>query len=131
MACQVAPTASGRSTEELTKGDTSTRIQVKQTPVGETADFTPTGNGRDLRCRIEDNGIGRAQAAEINARNRISGKKQSLGTRLTNERVELLNAPGRQDYRVEITDLTGENGTGTVVTLILPLEFKSTAENQE
>ncbi len=76
---------------------------------------------RVLLCRIEDNGIGRARAAEINARTQISGKKQSLGTRLTRERVEWLNAPGRHDYRVEIADIAGENRSGTVVTLTLPL----------
>ncbi|MCK6691751.1 MAG: histidine kinase [Thermoanaerobaculia bacterium] len=75
-----------------------------------------------LHCRIRDNGIGRARAAEINARTRISEKKQSLGVKLTTERVELLNTPGRKDYRVEISDIAGENGAGTVVDLFLPLE---------
>lgn len=83
---------------------------------------TPTGDIPLLHCRIRDNGIGRARAAEINARTRISEKKQSLGLKLTTERVELLNAPGRKDYRVEISDIAGENDTGTAVDLFLPLE---------
>ena len=78
-----------------------------------------------LHCEIEDNGIGRARSAEINARTRISGKKQSLGTRLTTERVELLNAPGRQDYTVEIIDISGPDRTGTLVKLTLPMEFRN------
>lgn len=77
-----------------------------------------------LRCRIEDNGIGRARAAEINAKNRIGSKKQSLGTRITAERIDLLNVAGREDYTVEIVDISGENRSGTRVTLILPLEIR-------
>jgi LytS/YehU family sensor histidine kinase len=84
----------------------------------------PAADGKKyLHCTIEDNGIGRAQAAEINARTRISGKKQSLGSRLTTQRVELLNTPGNQDYTVEITDLSGTNTTGTLVTIRLPLVY--------
>lgn len=82
----------------------------------------PDANGRYLHCRIEDNGVGRAKAAEINARMRISEKKQSLGLKLTTERIELLNTPGHRDYRVEISDIAGENETGTAVDLYLPLE---------
>lgn len=83
---------------------------------------TPTGEIPLLHCRIGDNGVGRAKAAEINARTRISEKKQSLGLKLTTERVDLLNAPGRKDYRVEISDIAGEKETGTVVDLYLPME---------
>ena len=86
---------------------------------------TDPGGAPYLQCRIEDNGIGRTRAAVINARTRISGKKESLGMRLTTERVALLNPPGLQLYQVEITDITAENQSGTVVTLTLPLEFKS------
>lgn len=136
---EVTPTDSGHETVENVKTTPAGEQQKSMEAPGDPNQgsepgiprFAPTGSGRYLRCRIEDNGIGRAQAAEINARNRISGKKQSLGTRLTHERVELLNAPGRQDYRVEITDLAAENGTGTVVTLTLPLELKSTTENED
>lgn len=99
-------------------------LKVQIRPVSPIPDerTTPVADGGYLHCRIEDNGIGRARAAEINARTRISEKKQSLGTKLTTERIELLNAPGRQDYHVEISDISGENGTGTVVELYLPLE---------
>lgn len=79
--------------------------------------------GRLLRCQIEDNGIGRAHSAEINARSRISGKKQSLGTQLTTERVALLNAPGQHHYSVEITDIATENRCGTIVTVLLPFDI--------
>ncbi|MCB0531224.1 MAG: histidine kinase [Saprospiraceae bacterium] len=84
-----------------------------------------------LHCEIEDNGIGRAQAAEINARTRISGKKQSLGSRLTSQRVELLNTPGNQDYTVEITDLSGTDKTGTLVTILLPLEYTNNQDRND
>jgi len=99
-------------------------LKVQIRPVSPIPDgrTTPVADEEYLHCRIEDNGIGRARAAEINARTRISEKKQSLGTKLTTERIELLNASGRQDYRVEISDISGENGTGTVVELYLPLE---------
>ncbi|MCC6459862.1 MAG: histidine kinase [Saprospiraceae bacterium] len=76
-----------------------------------------------LRCCIEDNGIGRPASAHINQRTQIGGKKQSLGTQITAERIDLLNAAGRQDYRVTIEDRDEEKESGTRVTLLLPLEF--------
>ncbi|TNE59166.1 MAG: hypothetical protein EP344_09110 [Bacteroidetes bacterium] len=77
-----------------------------------------------LRGEVEDNGIGREKAAAINARMRISGKKQSLGMRLTRERIDLLNTPDEHLYTVEISDITGESATGTRVILLLPLVRK-------
>lgn len=106
------------------KGRLDIRLDLIDQPQAE-------GDRRMLRCRIADNGIGRPAAAEINVRRQISGKKRSLGTRLTAERVDLLNTPGQKAYSVEITDLAGENGTGTLVTLILPLNEKANNKDGE
>lgn len=73
-----------------------------------------------VKLIIEDNGIGRAAAREF----RKSEVYVPLAMKLTEKRVHVISQMG--DYkgiRVEITDLTTENGqpSGTRVTLFLPL----------
>jgi ligand-binding sensor domain-containing protein/two-component sensor histidine kinase len=60
--------------------------------------------GDQLCCLIEDNGIGRAKAAEMAAGKRHP--KTSQGTRITEERLRLLSG----NNRVEIEDLYAEDG---------------------
>ena len=69
--------------------------------------------GDQLCCLIEDNGIGRAKAAEMAAGKRHP--KTSQGTRITEERLRLLSG----NNRVEIEDLYAEDGraSGTRVRL--------------
>ena len=72
-------------------------------------------NDELLEITIKDNGIGRKRSAEIN-KSRISSHT-SFGTRLTQERIELLNQ-GRADFiSYAITDLLNEDGSaaGTLV----------------
>jgi ligand-binding sensor domain-containing protein len=81
--------------------------------------FRIAGN-RLLHCIVEDNGIGRQKAAEIN-KGRYKGHK-SVGLDITRRRVGLMNDPGQNDYKVEITDLhDNASPTGTSVLIKIPL----------
>jgi LytS/YehU family sensor histidine kinase len=72
-----------------------------------------------VRCTIEDNGVGRAAAAEINSR-KITGH-QSVGMLLSQERLELINGNRTNKVGVQITDLmNGTQPAGTRVVIHIP-----------
>jgi hypothetical protein len=64
---------------------------------------------------IEDNGIGREAAAVI------SKTKNGKGSKLIQERLEILQEKQGEKYRLEITDLPG-NESGTRVEILIPEE---------
>jgi hypothetical protein len=74
-----------------------------------------------LECVIEDNGVGREKAAEFRSKS-ATGKK-SLGMKLTEDRIAVLNQYAQTNASVEIVDL--EDGsrvaTGTRVVVIIPV----------
>lgn len=74
-----------------------------------------------LVCTIEDNGIGRKAAM---ARRHRSEPHQSMGTTVTQQRLELLNSIHEKEFHVEIIDLYDSNGdaAGTRVVLHIPLQ---------
>lgn len=69
-----------------------------------------------LKCIIEDNGVGRAKAAELKSKSATRNK--SMGMKITTDRLSLYQA----QTSVEITDLQDETGNpcGTRVLLSLP-----------
>jgi LytS/YehU family sensor histidine kinase len=74
-----------------------------------------------LKCIIEDNGIGREKARELNKNRK---HKTSKGTFIANERLALLNQTSqRKEYRAEIIDLYDENrlAIGTRVEVYIPI----------
>jgi ligand-binding sensor domain-containing protein len=73
-----------------------------------------TGDG-NLKCIIEDNGIGRERSSQIKQRSIISRK--SLGLQITSERLQLLQGSSAAD----IQDLKNELGepTGTRIVIML------------
>jgi sensor histidine kinase YesM len=75
------------------------------------------GKGKDkgIVISIEDNGIGREAAAAI------SKTKNGKGSKLIQERLEILQEKQGEKYRLEITDLTGDE-TGTRVEIFIPEE---------
>ncbi|WP_338871912.1 two-component regulator propeller domain-containing protein [Spirosoma sp. SC4-14] len=73
-----------------------------------------------LHCRIEDNGIGRAKAASFKPQNNFR-HFQSLGSTVTTERINSLQAIYGTDATCTITDQNPSEQTGTVVDLRLPL----------
>ncbi|MBN2173072.1 MAG: histidine kinase, partial [Bacteroidales bacterium] len=74
-----------------------------------------------LACTIEDNGIGREAAMEI--RERKNGNHNSLGTRITESRLSLVNALYGKNMKIDYTDLKDSAGkpAGTRVTIHIPI----------
>ncbi len=73
-----------------------------------------------LHCEITDNGIGFSTKKDQMS---VSGfKKESLGLKLTEDRLRLINQMTRSEYSYSIGDLNNEenNTTGTLVSLQLP-----------
>ena len=79
--------------------------------------YTVTGDR--LSMRLSDNGIGRRRAAVENPK---AEDKTSLATKITEERVTLLNQKGSGKYNFEITD-SESDGTGTIVTFTIPFKL--------
>jgi tetratricopeptide (TPR) repeat protein len=71
-----------------------------------------------LRLTVQDNGIGREKARELE----ISKQHQSMATSITRERLEILSRRHKQKFNLELTDLTREDGTpcGTLVEFGMP-----------
>jgi len=74
-----------------------------------------------LLCTIEDNGIGREAAKERN--NKKNGNHNSLGTRITTSRLDLVNTLYGTSLKTKYTDLKNLNGEaiGTRVEINIPI----------
>ena len=86
-------------------------------------DFKKQGN--QLICLIEDNGIGITRS--LKNKNSSENTHHSVGIQNVNNRIGLLNEKYNLQSSVSIedkADLPGFTGTGTVVTLCIPLEIK-------
>ena len=77
-----------------------------------------------LICTITDNGIGREKSNEIR-RTMPQNKHKSLGMKITEDRLKILNDINRSQLSVIITDLKDAQGyaTGTQVQLFVPLSI--------
>lgn len=70
-------------------------------------------------CTVDDNGIGREKAREIQAK-RLRHHK-SFATKATDDRISLLNYVLEKEASIEITDKhNGTQATGTLVTIKIP-----------
>lgn len=74
-----------------------------------------------LQCIIEDDGIGRQKAQELKSKS--ATKRKSLGMKLTEDRLALMNRYGQINTSVEILDLCNADGeaAGTRVILKIPV----------
>ena len=79
---------------------------------------------RHMYCKIEDNGIGRAKSAAINAQK--GGKRKSFGMNITNERLEMLNYQMLDGPHVQISDKydASNEPAGTLVEIVIPVSRK-------
>lgn len=75
-----------------------------------------------LKCIVEDNGIGREKALEIRSKQNIKRKK-SMGMRITQDRIQIINKMFDSKTSVEIIDLKDNKGQpiGTRVELFIPI----------
>lgn len=74
---------------------------------------------KGILCIVKDDGIGRAQAAEM--KRHSSRHKESLGTRITNDRMNVINVIYGSNIHVTTRDLVLPDGSaaGTEVTLFI------------
>ncbi|HJS55741.1 MAG TPA: histidine kinase, partial [Chitinophagaceae bacterium] len=74
-----------------------------------------------LECTIEDNGVGRQKAKDLKSKSATTRK--SLGMKLTEDRLTLLNKYAELNASIDIIDLSNGNGeaTGTKVILKIPV----------
>jgi tetratricopeptide (TPR) repeat protein len=78
--------------------------------------------GEMIRCTVEDNGIGRKQAAIF--KSTTETKKESLGVKITQERLQIISQLKKVKTGIFMEDLTGtaSGHSGLRVDLLLPLE---------
>lgn len=76
---------------------------------------------QQLKCVIEDNGIGREKAAAIKKQKLGSHYFESKGTDLALQRMQLLKESGATSATLSIEDLYDNDETGTRVTISIPL----------
>jgi LytS/YehU family sensor histidine kinase len=74
-----------------------------------------------LQCEIEDNGVGRDKAKELKSKSAASRK--SLGMKLTESRLSLINKHSELNASIDIVDLKKDDGEpkGTKVILKIPV----------
>lgn len=74
-----------------------------------------------IQCTIEDNGVGRNKAMELKSKSANSNK--SLGMKLTEERLNMLNQNTSLNASIEIIDLYDDQGqgAGTKVIVTIPI----------
>jgi hypothetical protein len=84
--------------------------------------LTITAEKGNLKCIIEDNGVGR-NSAKTSQQGPAIKKHISLGSSITSDRMELMNEINEGDYFSEIIDLkdNNQNPIGTRVILTIPL----------
>lgn len=76
-------------------------------------------------CTIEDNGVGREKAQSI--KKAKSAEHQSLGYKITSQRIELLNTMFKEKFNITYFDLTDQQGepAGTKVQINIPYSIES------
>jgi hypothetical protein len=76
-----------------------------------------------VKCTVEDNGVGREKAKELKSTTQ-KGKHESLGMKITNERIAIINRIKKSKAFVALKDLYDDTKKplGTLVEVQLPLE---------
>ncbi len=79
-------------------------------------------NDNYIICNIEDNGVGREKAAEIEKTSGLTHKPR--GMMIIKERIDLINRQNSEKINVKIIDLKNNDGvsSGTKIEIILPLK---------
>jgi hypothetical protein len=79
-----------------------------------------------INCIIEDNGVGRAKAAELKSKS--AEKKKSMGMQITKERLSLLNEKDMEEAYFIVEDLVDHNGNALGTRIILKLRLDEKQE---
>jgi LytS/YehU family sensor histidine kinase len=86
-------------------------------------DIEISENDDQLFLKIKDNGVGRAKAKAMSSKS--ATKHKSMGLRITENRIAILQKNGSQESPVTIHDLVSDDGTpaGTEVIIKMPLIY--------
>ncbi|HEX2900707.1 MAG TPA: sensor protein lytS, partial [Bacteroidia bacterium] len=74
-----------------------------------------------LICTITDNGVGRDASREFKSAS--LNQKQSLGLKLTQERLALMHEQEKKKFKVEIIDLFDAGGVAAGTQVIIEMEL--------
>ncbi len=89
-----------------------------------TISFLPLGQDTVL-CKVEDNGIGRKKARELQRADARYRTHQSMGTRITEERLRILSQSANRGKMFvttkDLTDPESGEGKGTLVEIVIPV----------
>ena len=85
-------------------------------------EITITPKDMHVVCTISDNGIGRKKSQEQRQRSN-QPDHESMGMKITSDRLEVLNRIHHSDLSVRITDMEDEtkNSLGTRVEIFIPV----------
>jgi ligand-binding sensor domain-containing protein len=77
---------------------------------------------QNIICTIDDNGVGREKAAEIERTSGLTHKPR--GIMIINERIDLINKQNIEDINIKILDLKDSSGLaiGTRIVITLPIK---------
>ncbi len=80
--------------------------------------------GDAIVCEVEDNGVGRKEAAAIQSQH--ASRRRGRGTQIVQERIELLNRKRRAKIKLATVDLANEStgASGTLVRLEIPTSYR-------
>ncbi len=78
-----------------------------------------------IKITIEDNGIGRDRAQDISRQKNIHLQKESMGLKITEERLSVYTQAFKHKFKIDYIDLYDEAGKpkGTKVVIYLPVNF--------
>lgn len=79
---------------------------------------------KTIKCTIEDNGIGRDKAREMQEKDNYHLNHKSRGTNITEKRLELLHNDRDDKFSVKIIDLKhplSNEALGTRVEILIPI----------
>ncbi len=84
--------------------------------------FKASIEGDFVKIEIKDNGIGRAKALEISNRKALTIPRESLGIKLTIERLDIYTQALQAKYKIKFIDLydKNDNPTGTKIVIHIP-----------
>lgn len=80
-----------------------------------------------LYCSITDNGVGRVKAAELKSKS--TEKQKSLGLKITNNRLALLNQRSKEESFYEMNDIIDKNGNTGGTKVDISISFKELVES--
>ena len=80
-----------------------------------------------LYCSITDNGVGREKAAELKSKS--TERQKSLGLKITNNRLALLNQQSKEESYYEMNDIVDKDGNTGGTQVDIRIRYKDLVED--